>query len=301
MHRDPARGQERRLGIIGVPVIAAGHTVCVHGLRQHGRLVAPHARLAGPHRIAAAIQRKMAHLFAAAPHGFMRVGVEMQPQTIIRRVDRADRQAIGGQGDARDRGFAIAQDDRIAIAAPGGRRNQVVRCVVYAEIAAHHRHIVAPSRNCQRRTRFAVAQHEATGDCQFESRISCRKPEFHPASHMSSAVLSCGWRTICRSRRTICTVVMTPVDISSVERQINRQSQSCRSGRVSARAAAKPSMEWEKCHEIKFIFGFDNACDGRACRLSACAIHGRIITLQIELTYRVSAVSSLMPTHRRDR
>ncbi len=192
MHRQPARGQEGRLRIIGVPVIAARHARLVHQPGQLGRLVAPDARLAGPHREGAATQREIAHLLAPAPDGLAGFGMEAQVQPVVAGQQERDGEDVAAQLKPRGGLAKVREGDGMSDQRPVKRGQFIGGRILDPEVAAHHFHGGIAARHDHRRTGFAVRKDDSARQQQVEPVLDCDKPRFHVA-RCSSA------RSVCRS------------------------------------------------------------------------------------------------------
>src|SRR5690606_1454116 len=82
MERIAARGQPGRLGIVCVPVVAAGLAVEVSEACDLGRLVPANTRLGCPEGKAAAAQVEVRHLLATTPDMLLRFCDGAQPEPV---------------------------------------------------------------------------------------------------------------------------------------------------------------------------------------------------------------------------
>ena len=178
VQRQPARGQDRRLRVIGVPVIAPGHAGFVHQTGQFGGLVAANARLAGPHREGPAVQRQVAHLLAPAPHGLTGFAVPAQSDAVMPRGQQRDYQAIARKFQPRHRRVVMRQSDRCTFHRAGKRGYLRLRRILDLEVAAVHQDRRIAGCGVEHRRVGAVTQDQTPRKMQVKAAVNCRKAGF---------------------------------------------------------------------------------------------------------------------------
>ena len=161
-----ARGDEGRLRIVGVPVIAAGMGgVGLEG-QQRG-LVAADAGFGRPQREAAAAQVEIRHLLARAPDMFVGFGDRAQPEAVGAGVAKRlqVQRAVRRRHAQLRRGAGLGREQqRIAVGGRMPQRHARIQPVGQVEVAAKHEHVGGAVAEEERRRVGRVRDHGRVAD-----------------------------------------------------------------------------------------------------------------------------------------